>query len=500
MVASVGIIQAVERWICEQRSHLSCYESAQAKAMLHWLKRYRPKAGATRLQRIQGWLESVHYLTSLGNYQLAYDVIQVQLEMAATDGKPLHELLGRWGHHAERLTLYESLLGQLPVECDVVLIDGLAHTQHSLGKYDEVLQWCNQYQEALTQLADPLQAQKAKGRLWGLLGITHHAKGEYAQAASAHEARLAIGRAMADWKVQADALGDLGIVHFSMGVFAEAIACHKEQLELSLREHDEERQMMALGGLAHVALASGQIEGAKQHYETLNQLAQQRDDRMAECGALIGLGNIARGAGDLYSAVEQYRRCEEIARKVGYRRSETVASASLAVALSATGEYSAAWAAAERSLVLAQGLGSESLQGQALQVLGMVASATQEYEVAIEVWVEAIALFEQIEDRPNVALALFNLGGVMALCGEPADVVGCWLRSLLVFGELKHDGRVQTVISALQGHLEHAIDPRFFEQPVTLERLKNVWGTALLVLENDYGEETINRVLTDAFL
>ncbi|MEO0807077.1 MAG: tetratricopeptide repeat protein, partial [Cyanobacteria bacterium J06643_4] len=299
MVASRDVIQAVEGWVCEERAYLSCYERAQAKALLHWLKRYRPKADATNLQRVQGWLESIHYLTALDNYGLAYEVMQVQPEMTATDGKPLHELLGRWGYSAERLALYESLLGQVPVEHEVVLIDGMAHTQHSLGNYDEVLRRCRQYQEALIQLQDPRQAQKAEGRLYGLLGITHHAKGDYLQAVEAHRRRLELGREVADWQVQADALGDLGIVHFSMGAFAEAIACHEEQLKLCLQAQDEARQIMALGSLGHVALALGQVEVARERYERLSGLAQQRGDRMAECGALMGLGNIARGEGQL---------------------------------------------------------------------------------------------------------------------------------------------------------------------------------------------------------
>ena len=160
--------------------------------MLHWLKRYQPKAGANNLQRVKGWLEGAHYLTSLENYRLAYEVVQVQLGVTASDDKPLHELLGRWVYNAERLVLYESLLDKLPVEDEVALIDGIAHTHHSLGNYDEVLHWCDRYREALTQLADPLTAQKAEGRLFGLMGITHQAKGDYVQAVYAHERRLVI--------------------------------------------------------------------------------------------------------------------------------------------------------------------------------------------------------------------------------------------------------------------------------------------------------------------
>lgn len=494
------IVAAVEGWVCEQRAHLSCYERSQARAMMHWLKRYRPKADATNLQRVEGWLEGVHYLTSLENYQLAYEVMQVQLEITTTDEKPLHELLGRWGYSTEQLALYESLLGEVPVEREVTLIDGIAHTQHSLGNYDEVLRWCDRYKEALAELQDLSQAQKAEGRLYGLIGITHHAKGDYLQAVDAHERRLAIGRGIADWQAQADALGDLGIAHFSTGAFTDAIACHEEQLALCLQGQDEARQMMALGSLAHVALALGRTEVARDRYERLNGLAQQRTDRIAECVALMGLGNIARGEGDLESAVARYRRCAEVAREAGHRRSETVALASLAVALNAVGAYSAAWEVAERALGLAQMMGSDSLQGQALQVLGMVAGATQNYEVAISVWVEAIAVFEQIGDKPNLGLALFNLGGVMAVLGEANDAVGCWLRSLLLFAELENESRVQTVVSALRGHLEHEIDPSFFEQPVTGERLRGVWEEALCSLEKDYGKERTGQLLKNTFL
>ena len=351
---------------------------------------------------------------------------------------------------------------------EVRLIDGTAHTHHSLGNYEPTLQWCDRLQEALARSSDE------SGRLWGLLGITHHARGDFSLAIEYHQRRLALGQSKHDVEEQMCALGNLGIAYFSIGAVDRARDCHEAQLTLSDETLNIEQRLSALGSLGHVYQALGETAQARRVYQQLESLAGERGDLRAECGAALGLGNVARSLGQL---------------------DEAIALASLAVAYNATGNLEQAWQVANRAIAAARGLGSESLVGQALQVLGMVASSRRDYERAVECWVEAIALFEAIDDRPSVGLALFNLGGVMVTLGETEEVLGCWLRSLRVFAQLKLAPRIQTVVTAIYSHLLHVVDADFLAQPVTAERILQVLAEPLEKMKQDYGEEAVAVVV-----
>ena len=237
-------IQAVEHRFKTQRSHFSPYNQSHAIATLNWLKRHRVKPNSPQLKRVEGWLEAVYHLQGLENYELAYEGMQVRLGkvVSGIGDEPLDELLGLWGYASRRLALYEELLGKVSGHREVRLIDGIAHTHHSLGDYETTLQWCDRYREALAE-----QANSKSGRLWGLLGITYHAKGDFSLAIDYHQRRLALGQSQRDLKEQMCALGDLGIAYFSIGAVDEARDCHEAQLGLSDEALNPEQRLSALG-------------------------------------------------------------------------------------------------------------------------------------------------------------------------------------------------------------------------------------------------------------
>ena len=441
-------------------AQLSPFERSQYLAAVNWLRRYRAKPNSPNIMQVKGWLEAAYHLRALENYGLAYEILWVSPPLAnnIAGSEPLHELLGLWGHWVERLALYEGLLGKLPLNQEMRLLDGLGHTHHGLGDYAAVLRDCDRYQKVLEQLDDD----RLWGRLWGLLGITHHAMGAFDKAIKFHHQRLALSQRVGDRKEQAYAMGDLGVAYYSLGEYATARTCHEEQLALSVQLNDGMQMRSALGSLGHVDQALGRFDRAISTYQQLQALAEEAGDRVRVCGALSGIGNVYRLLGHFDEAIVAYDSCLTISREMGQRRSEAVALMGLALAHNAMGLSKRAQGVAQEAWVIVQGLQSEGLKAQMVQLLAQIAVSLQDYEAAIEYEVEAISLFESIGDQPNLGLALFNLGGVMVALGETEDVFGCWLRSLMVFTEIELESRVQTVVRALFGYLCHAVDCTFF--------------------------------------
>ena len=474
-------------------AQLSPFERSQYLAAINWLQRYRAKPNAPNIMQVQGWLEAAYHLRALENYRLAYEILWVTPRVAhkIAEGEPLHELLGLWGHGVERLALYEGLLGKLPPNQEMRLLDGMGHTHHGLGDYAAALRDCDRYQKVLEQLNDD----RLWGRLWGLLGITHHAMGAFDKAVEFQQRRLALSQRVGDRREQAYAWGDLGVAYYSLGEYGTARTCHEEQLALSEQINDAVQMRSALGSLGHVDQALGAFDRAIAAYQWLRTLAEEVGDRVRAYGALSGLGNVYRLIGRYDEALLAYESCLVNAREMGQRRNEAVALMGLALAHNAMGLSERAQAVAQEALMIVQSLQSDSLKAQMVQLLGQIAVSLQNYEAAIEYAVEALSLFEAMGDRPNEGLALFNLGGVMVALGETDDVFGCWLRSLMVFIELGLEFRIQTVVRALYGYLCHAVDSTFLDQPVTAERVWSVWKVPLDAMAEEYGQEAVTAMV-----
>jgi len=465
------------------------YLKSQYTAARNWLKLYRPSPKATNLEIVKGYLEAFYHLCQLECWQLAYSLLELQLQTPTAE--TLHNQLGTWGYNSERLALYQSLLGHLPLNQEALLLDGLSHTYHSLGDYTTVLDCCQKYGDVVEALDDPVR----RLRYWGLLGITNHAMGHYIEAAKYQQQRLTLSRDLGNRSEEMNALGDLGIAQHSLGHYLEAQRCHEDQLLLSRQIGDRVQEGQALGSLGHVFDLLGQPAKALSYYEQHLALAKDLGDRLGECGALIGIGNLHKSQNAWEQAMACYQQSLELAEALKHRRSQGVALGNLASVYNALGDYRKAFELGLGWLQSAQSNQNQGAEANALHTLGLILKQAQAYQEALKYLTAALEKYEAIGDANGRGTVLFNLGIVCLALHEMEQVWYCWLHSLAIFLQMGVDYRVRSILESLYVQICRTQGDDFFDHNDCHAVLKNLFAKPLAELCEACGEDVEVLVL-----
>ena len=486
---TVSIEAAIDLVLRTSPQTLTPYLKSQYTAARNWLKLYRPPPKATNLERVKGYLEAFYHLCQLECWQLAYNLLEIQLDTATAD--TLHNQLGTWGYNSERLALYQPLLGNLPLSQEALLLDGLSHSYHSLGDYATVLDYCQKYGEVVEALGDPVR----QIRYWGLLGITNHAMGHYLEAARYHQQRLTLSRDLGNHSEEMNALGDLGIAQHSLGNDQDARMCHEKQLLLSRQIGDRVQEGQALGSLGHVFDLLGQPSKALSYYEQHLALAKDLGDRLGECGALMGIGNLYKSQNAWEQAMACYQQSLDLAEAIKHRRSQGVALGNLASVYNALGHYPKAFELGLECLQIAQSTQNQGAEAHALHTLGLILKQAQDYQEALKYLAGALAKYEAVSDANGQGAVLFNIGIVCLALHEMEQVWYCWLYSLAIFLQMGVDYRVRSILESLSVQICRVLGADFFDQDGWQAVLKNLFAEPLAELCETYGEDVEALVL-----
>lgn len=486
---AASIEAAIELVLRTPPQTLTPYLKSQYTAARNWLKLYQPPPNATHLETVQGYLEAFYHFCQLEGWQLAYSLLELQLETPTAE--TLHNQLGTWGYNSERLALYQPLLGHLPLNQEALLLDGLSHTYHSLGDYTAVLDCCQRYGAVVEALDDPVR----RLRYWGLLGITKHAMGHYIEAAKYQQQRLTLSRELGDRSEEMNALGDLGIAHHSLGHYPEAQRCHEAQLLLSRQIGDRVQEGQALGSLGHVFDLLGQPAKALSYYEQHLALAKDLGDRLGECGALMGIGNLYKSQNAWEQAMACYQQSLDLAEAIKHRRSQGVALGNLASVYNALGNYPKAFELGLGWLQSAQSTQNQGAEAHALHTLGLILKQAQDYQEALKYLAAALEKYEAVSDANGQGSVLFNIGIVCLALHEMEQVWYCWLHSLALFLQLGVDYRVRSILESLYVQICRVLGDDFFDQNDYQAVLKNLFAETLAALCETYGEDVEALVL-----
>lgn len=179
--------------------HPTSLERANHRAIKNWLTKYRPKAKASNLERVQGLLESFHHLCTIAAWEKATQVLLLRINVVDRGSNnsqvdPLHLQIGRWGHYFTQTQMYTQLSGHCSPEAEMVCLNGLGLAYQSLGNYSRAIEYHSQHLDLATQLEDPIAEQNALCNLGNVYGAVE----QYAAATTCYEAALSLARQVGD--------------------------------------------------------------------------------------------------------------------------------------------------------------------------------------------------------------------------------------------------------------------------------------------------------------
>ncbi|MBD2491350.1 tetratricopeptide repeat protein [Aulosira sp. FACHB-615] len=337
------------------------------RAVNNWLEKYQPKANASNLEQVQGYLEAFHHLCEIVEWQKAEIVLSVSINTITGTSYTLYRQLEIWGYYSQQIEIYKRLAENenVPSTLSVIALVGLGNVYARLANYTEAISY----------------SQKAREQ--------------------SHASNNLQGKS--------NALNNLGIAYAGMGKFKQAFGYFEDSLKIATDAKLLPEQARALGDMGNT------YGNLRQFYKAINSLEQcraiacQLGDRVLESQALGNLGNAYGYLKNYAKASEYFEKYLTTSRELENPSGEAIALNCLGELYRRTKQYAQGISCFEQSLSIARETRELFSEGVALGNLGSTYGGMGNYQQAIEYHRQALAITRRIGDRQGIFLAQINL-------------------------------------------------------------------------------------------
>ena len=311
--------------LVEDESDLTMAITAASEAGLSLLEHGDPAPALVMLQRAEGLADKAN-----DHLQLA----QVRLELAACHIMRQDAAAARQTATAALATFTAFRKPQQRIACE----ERLAEAAALVGDHADSSRRFAAAANGLLELGRHADADEVFAR-WA-----DHARdrGDFAEAKSIDEQRIARHEASGNRGLQSHALLHLGLVQAKAQDHAGAKATFERALHLCQTVDDQAGMGKAEFHLGAALLRSGQAEEGEHHLRLAIERAAAAGDQRTEEEALAGLVRQLRGRGQAKAAVEYLARWVEVLRRRGDRAQEILALGELVEAGRQSGDLSQA--------------------------------------------------------------------------------------------------------------------------------------------------------------
>ena len=301
------------------------------------------------LEDLKEYLEAFHHAGELGEWQLAYDILNEDQK-----NKSVNSFLDLQGFYRKQAELYEQIIAgsQREQVCYRNSLSYLGSCYRSLGQYEKAITYHRQCFYISKEIED---WQGVATSLCGL-GICYKSLGQYEKAISYHQKFHDISEAMSDWKGVAISLGNLGNCYYDLVQYEKAIDLYQQYHDISEKIRFRQGVAISLGNLSNCYNCLGQYEKAIAYHQQSLDISEAMGDQQGVASSLHTIGSILL-------KLENYSEAE---RKI------------------------------QASLVISQDIGYKYLIAYSLRVLAKIAHQTNRPELALSHCQEALKLSQEL--------------------------------------------------------------------------------------------------------
>ena len=323
-------------------------------AVVNWLKKYKPKSGATNLEKVQGYLETFHHLCEVKDWKRAKTILDFRLD-TPTD-EEFHLQMGTWGYYEEQTKLYDCFLKNiedLHPFYKIAFLLGKGSIEYAKGQYLKAIDYYSQAQLFLQLPQDEHQ----KGVILNNIGLAYLGLENFNEAKQHFWQRLIIAWKHQELEQEGVALNNLGLVYHEKKEYAKAIKYQKRSLSILRITANKLGEGSVLDSLASNYAALGKYSQALEYQEQRLKIAQEIEDRRGEAEAFCN-GGITLAILKKYSeAIESFQKSIEICRTIGTRSIEAYAFTNMAILYVILVDPALALECCDRALSIATELG-----------------------------------------------------------------------------------------------------------------------------------------------
>ena len=305
------------------------------------------------LEDLKEYLEAFHHAGELGEWQLAYDILNEDRGGEEKD-KSVNSFLDLQGFYRKQADHYEQVIA---------------------GSQRE--QVC--YRNSLSYL-----------------GSCYRSLGQYEKAIAYHRQCLDISKEIEDWQGVATSLCGLGNCYKSLGQYEKAIFYHQQCHDISEAMGDRKEVAISRGNLGNCYYDLGQYEKAIDLYQQYHDISKKISFRQGVAISFGNLSNCYSSLGQYEKAIEVYQQSLDISEAMGDQQGVAYSQHTIGSILLKLENYSEAERKIQASLVISQDIGYKYLIAYSLRVLAKIAHQTNRPKLALSHCQEALKLSQEL--------------------------------------------------------------------------------------------------------
>ncbi|CCI23180.1 Tetratricopeptide repeat protein 28 like [Microcystis aeruginosa PCC 9809] len=274
--------------VVQDQANPEILRSAHQLALDYYLA-HLPVPPWESLEDLKEYLEAFYHAGALGEWQLAYDILNEDRGGEGKD-KSVDSFLDLQGFYRKQADHYEQVIAgsQREQVCYRNSLSYLGSCYRSLGQYEKAIAYHQQSLEISEEIG---YRQGVATSLCGL-GNCYKSLGQYEKAIFYHQQCHDISEAMGDRKEVAISRGNLGNCYYDLGQYEKAIDLYQQYHDISKKISFRQGVAISFGNLSNCYSSLGQYEKAIAYHQQSLDISEAMGDQQGVASSLHTIGSI----------------------------------------------------------------------------------------------------------------------------------------------------------------------------------------------------------------
>jgi len=378
--------------VVQQQADSEVLRSAHQAARDYFLT-HLPAPPWESLEDLTAYLEGFYHAGELGEWQLAYDILN---EERGGEGKnkSVEEFLDLQGFYRQRAQLYDQVIAgsQREQDCYRKSLNLLGLCYYSLGQYKKAITY---HQQSL-EIEEEMGNRQGVASSLGNLGNCYDSLGHYKKAITYHQQHHDISEEIGFRRGVAISLGNLGSCYRSLGQYKKAITYHQQYHDISEEIGFRQGVASSLGRLGNCYYSLGQYEKAIAYHQQYHDISEEIGFQQWVALSLGNLGNCYYSLGQYEKAIAHLQQCHDISEEIGFREGVARSLHNTGETLLKLENYSEAETKIQESLVISQEINLKPLIAHSFKALAEIAHQTNQPHLALTHCQAALTLSQEL--------------------------------------------------------------------------------------------------------
>ncbi len=362
------------------------------------------------------YLEAFHHAGELGEWQLAYDILN---EERGGEGKneSVDYFLDFQGFYRQQAQLYEQVIAgsQREQDCHRRSLNRLGIYCKSLGQYEKAINYTQQSLE-INQASGN---QSGIAASFGNLGSCYKSLGDFKKAISYHQQSLEINQVIGNQSGIAASFCNLGICYMSLGEYEKAITHQKQSLNIEKKIGNQSGIAASFGNLGNCYDSLGEYKKAIIYHQQSLEIYQVIGNKSGIAASFGNLGSCYKSLGDFKKAISYHQQSLEIYQVSGNQSGIAASFGNLGSCHDSLGEYEKAIAYYQKSMEIKKVIRNQSGIAISLHNMGEALIKLEKYTEAETNIETALMVFQEISYQEGKAHSLKALAEIAHQTNQP---------------------------------------------------------------------------------